>query len=151
MFLMKLAVRFFTEREQLFPLEVDDRHSLPGAAGALKRRIHQFQDGAVATRMRDRVAAPACSAPMNEQCGQAAFRCVIQYNAPLRNLYVPSIVVGLQTMLPLVPVCTHYDVVMVPSPLFSPRGASSNGGHQHYNQGSLEPNGRYVRWSESTR
>ncbi|KXK01865.1 MAG: hypothetical protein UZ03_NOB001001949 [Nitrospira sp. OLB3] len=38
---------------------------------------------------------------MNEQCGQAAFRCLIQYNAPLHNLYVPSTVVGLDTMLPL--------------------------------------------------
>lgn len=59
MFLMKLAVQFFAECEQLFPLEVRDRHSLPGAAGALERRIHQFQDGAFAKRMRDRVAAPA--------------------------------------------------------------------------------------------
>lgn len=44
---------------------------------------------------------PPCRAPMNEQCGQAAFRCLIQYNAPLHNLYVPSTVVGLDTMLPL--------------------------------------------------
>lgn len=56
---MKLAVQCFTEREPLFPPEVGDRHPLPGAAGALKRRIHQFQDGAFAKRVRDGMAAAA--------------------------------------------------------------------------------------------
>lgn len=56
MFVMELAVQFFPEREQLFALEVGNHHPLPGAAGSLKRCIHEFQDGALAKRMRDRLA-----------------------------------------------------------------------------------------------
>lgn len=59
MVVMELGVQFFTEREQLVPLEVGDHHALPGAARALKRRIQQLQDGAFAKRVQDCVAAPA--------------------------------------------------------------------------------------------
>lgn len=59
MFLREFPVEFLPKREQLFSLEVGERHPLPRAAGSLERRIHELQDGAFAKRMRDRVAAAA--------------------------------------------------------------------------------------------
>jgi aminoglycoside phosphotransferase len=59
MFVVELAVKFFAQGEQLFALEVGNRHTLPRAACPLKRRLHEFQHGALAERMRDGFAAPA--------------------------------------------------------------------------------------------
>ena len=45
MVVMELAVWFFRECEQLFPLEFVNYDSLEGTAGSLKRRIPDFQGG----------------------------------------------------------------------------------------------------------
>lgn len=59
MCIVELAVQFFAQGEQLFALEVGNRHTLPRAACTLKRRIHERQHSALAERMRGGFAAPA--------------------------------------------------------------------------------------------
>ena len=53
MCVIELAVQVFPESAQLVSLEIGDQDALPGPTRPLKRRIHQFQDGAFAKRVRD--------------------------------------------------------------------------------------------------